>query len=106
MRRNVTLIGLSRAAAAERVRTLATDSSNIVWVDECSRGAWEQRVSYRQMIRCLEDGEVITDPRQESGNWVFRMSRLSAGQEICIEVALVLVDGPYLAIRKMCETSN
>ena len=80
----VTEFRLSQKRARELVRDLARDSSNVVVPLE-GGGKWEQTVSLLQVMKCLEEGELVGDPRLDNyGNWICLFRRLGAG--IVVEV--------------------
>jgi hypothetical protein len=53
---------LTTESAARIISRLAEDSGNIIWLDSCSQGKWEEKVSYLQALRCLEEGELVKGP--------------------------------------------
>lgn len=94
---------LSRENAAEIIKQLVADSCNVVIVDECSKGAWQQTVASRQIYRCLEAGVVLNDPKfsEETGCWECRMGRFAAGQDIVVTV-MISRDRSELYVINVC----
>lgn len=72
------------------VKRLATDSSNITFINNCTDGDWERAVNHRQMLVCLQKGSVLSDPRwdEESQTHIGNMGRFHAGQDIVLEIAV------------------
>lgn len=103
----ITRLALSREAAARILRKLAEDSCKVTLIDECSHSAWERAVATRQIYRCLEAGEVLSDPRfnSETGYWECRMGRFAAGQDIVITVALNR-DRTELIVVNVCDETD
>ena len=81
---------MKKDQARRLISKLAVDSSNVTFVNECANGDWETAVNYRQMLLCLRQGEVLSDPRWDevSKTHRCRMSRFHAGQDIVLEVAI------------------
>jgi len=51
--------------------------------------AWEQTVKSRQVYKCLETGEIRHENgMDEIGNYVYSMSRFSAGIAVWVKVVL------------------
>ncbi|MES9904485.1 MAG: hypothetical protein ABW168_17645 [Sedimenticola sp.] len=87
------------------VRELAQQGGSVVqFVNNCGDGEWEHAVSYRQAVRCLEDGDVLTQPRfnPDTNYWELKMSRFAAGQEITVDIA-VNADKTEIIVIKVCD---
>jgi hypothetical protein len=79
---------LEPAAALARIRELY--AAGRIRLPTPPGGAWERTVTTRQMMRCLEDGEIVgPGTRNEHGHYAFRLRRLSAGVAIVMDVVLL-----------------
>jgi hypothetical protein len=57
-----------------------------------SEGAWRSVTDHLQVVRCLEDGAVVSRPTvDEHGNVVCMMQRYGAGQ--LVEITVVILTG-------------
>ena len=81
---------LPAADARELIRGLAnTDKVHMLESLKLGIGPWPSVVMHRQIIRCLEDGEIVGGPTtNELGHYEFQMQRASSGQEIGLTVVL------------------
>ena len=80
---------LSADRFLEIVRETVTDTKNVTIPEPPDAGEWEQAVNYRQVIRCLEDGELITEPvLDDFNNWQASLQRFSAGVMAVVTIAL------------------
>lgn len=81
---------MTRAAAKKLISMLAVSSSNVTFINECANGKWEHSVNYRQMLLCLKEGEILSDPwwDGETNTYRCRMGRFHAGQDIVLNVAI------------------
>ena len=95
---------LTRKQAAKVISKITKDSSKITWVDDCSQGEWEEKVSYLQAVRCLESGELVKDPffNESTGCWECEMYRFAAGQDIHLTV-VINQDNQELYVLKICD---
>jgi hypothetical protein len=95
---------LTIETAAEIISKLAVDTNNIVWIDNCSQGQWEEKVSYLQAKRCLESGEVVKGPtfNKETNCWECEMYRFAAGQDIKVSV-VISSDKNELYVMNICD---
>lgn len=101
----ITPIPFSSGAAKTIIARLAADSSNIVWIDDCSGGGeWEDLANWRQAENCLQSGEVVGSPRfdKKTSCWICRMHRFSAGQDILVEV-IISPDNAELYVINICD---
>ena len=84
---------LSREAALQKVRELASESRNIVLIPHARlRGA--QRMINRLMVeRCLQKGTITEGPYRalRTGYWRMTFSRRAAGEEM---TCVVEIDWP------------
>jgi hypothetical protein len=52
-------------------------------------GPWERTVTTRQIMRCLEAGDIVGQGhRNEHGHYTFRMRRYAAGVAILVDLVL------------------
>ena len=73
----------------EIVRDVVVNTRNVTIPDPPQVGQWQRTVNYRQVIRCLEEGELVSGPNlDEHGNWQARLRRFSAGVMVLVTVAL------------------
>jgi hypothetical protein len=95
---------LTRKKAAKVISKIAKDTRKITWVDGCSKGEWEKRVSYRQAVRCLESGDLIGNPKfnEATGCWECEMYRFAAGQDIHVTV-VINQDSQELYVLNICD---
>jgi len=71
---------LSRGRFLEILRGMVMDTRNVTIPDPPAAGQWQKTVNYRQVIRCLEVGDIVTDPAlDEHGGWQASLQRFSAG---------------------------
>ncbi len=82
------------------IARLAQDSNNVFIVNECGKGDWEATVNHLQIVQCLADGMVMTDPvsNEKTECWECVMERYNAGQLIRVEVAVSYDGGEIIAI--------
>jgi protein-arginine kinase activator protein McsA len=95
---------LTRKEAAKVISKIAKDTTKITWVDKCSHGEWEERVSYLQAVRCLESGDFLRDPafNEKTGCWECEMYRFAAGQDIHV-TAVISADKQELYVINICD---
>ena len=75
--------GDARARIAEAV------AAGRYWLPTPPGEAWERTVTTRQIIVCLERGEIdAPGVRDAQGNYAYRLRRYSAGVAILVEVVL------------------
>ncbi len=68
---------------------------------------WPHVQLRRQVIRCLEDGEITGGPEtNEFGHWEYQMMRVSAGQEIYLTAVLYQDEGDGEWIVFVKEVTN
>lgn len=61
-------------------------------------GGWEQAVTTRQVLLCLEKGEIVgTGRRNEHGHYQFRMRRFSAGVAVLVDLVLYVENEEWAA---------
>jgi hypothetical protein len=67
----------------------AANTKNTIVPSRLAEGEWPNVVFHRQVVRCLEDGEIIQGPfTNEYGHFEYKMMRVSAGQEIYLTAVL------------------
>ena len=95
---------LTRKQAAKVISKIVKDTNKITWVDECSHGEWEERMSYLQAVRCLESGDLVRDPvfSEDTGCWECEMYRFAAGQDIHVTV-VINPDDQELYVLNICD---
>ncbi len=77
---------LSKESALKIIRD--TDTRHIL-PNRFAEDKWPHVVLRRQVIRCLDDGEMTGKPvPTELGHWEYQMERIDSGQEIYITVVL------------------
>jgi len=81
---------MTRESIKSLIQALAVDSWNITFVNECAGGEWESLVNHRQMLECLQHGDVLSDPWWDEDSKTHRcsMGYFHAGQDIVLEVAI------------------
>ena len=81
---------MTRKSIKSLIQALAVDSSNITFINECAGGEWEILVNYRQMIECLQNGDILSDPRWDEASKTHKcsMGYFHAGQDIVLDVAI------------------
>lgn len=84
---------LPPARFLEILRVAVQDTRAVTIPDPPGAGRWKRTVNYRQVIRCLEGGELVTDPAPDAhGNWQATLRRFSAGVMVIVTVALAKKD--------------
>jgi len=85
------------------VKRLADDSKDITFINDCAGGEWEEATNYRQMMECMRNGEILTDPKwdDESQTHQFRMGYFHAGQDIIIDIAIK--NKQHLYVLNVCQ---
>lgn len=86
---------LSPTAALERIRVLY--AAGQVRLPTPPGGAWERTVTTRQMMLCLEKGQIVgPGVRNAHGHYAYRLKRLSAGVAIVMDVVLFKEAGEWV----------
>lgn len=81
---------LDRVRALSLIREIASDSRNVIFVENAEKGPWEARVTHLQIIRCLEDGDIVSDPLLDDyKNWRVQLRRTAA--RVCMEVTCIIL---------------
>lgn len=83
----VVAIRLSAAQLQRHVRVAARDSSRVVFREQPDRRNLAGELTYRQVLKCLQEGQVIGKPSMENDYWQFQMQRHSAGLTVTVEAA-------------------
>lgn len=79
---------LSPASALKIIRASANTTRTRI-PPRLAKDDWPHVVLRRQVIRCLEAGEVTNSPAPNAlGHWEYQMERIDSGQEIFITVVL------------------
>jgi hypothetical protein len=67
----------------------AANTKNTIIPKSFGRGEWYEVFTHRQVVRCLEDGEIVDGPiTNEHGHFEYAMKRVIAGQEIHLTAVL------------------
>jgi Domain of unknown function (DUF4258) len=68
---------LSAAKAQQRVRELATDTSNLVWTDHIVQRMSERGIDSDAVLRILRTGDVEDEPQEaeKAGDWKLKVVR-------------------------------
>ena len=86
---SVTPFPMSQDAAAKLLRSVANTDRVILVPPRLAEGDWRHVTRFRQVHRCLEDGEIVSGPKStELGHWKYLMRRIGAGQEIYLTATL------------------
>lgn len=94
MSKKVVPFRLSRAQAQKLIREAANEFSCVTFIHRPPHGPWKRRVTQLEMQRCLERGEVVTDPKLDKHEyWICMMERVSVRQLVGISVAIKLNEG-------------
>lgn len=76
---NVADFPLSPAVAKERIKGLCL--AGRIRLPTLPDGVWRQRVTTRQILLCLESGEMVgTGRRNDRGHYAYRLRRLMVGE--------------------------
>lgn len=94
---------MSREKMKALIKELSRDSSNITFINNCAGGDWEAIINYRQMIECLKNGEMLSDPAWDNSSNTHKcsMGYFHAGQDIVLEIAIE--DNQSLYILNVCQ---
>src|SRR5580700_3385570 len=69
------------------IRIAAKDSSKLVFLPAIEKRAMAGMMTYRQVIKCLEEGRIGKGPkRNEHGHWALTLERYSAHRWLSIDV--------------------
>ena len=80
---------LRRREAAQRVRGLAGDTSNLNWTEHACQRMEEREITTRQVLSTLRLGQADGDPiADQDGGWKLAMVKRSAGRSVRVVVAL------------------
>lgn len=80
---------LSPSFALRLVHETAKNSVNIIMKDPPDMGEWQRLTNHRQVVACLQDGELVDGPHSdEHGNTVCTLKRFSCG--VCLWVTVIL----------------
>ena len=80
---------LPTAEAAKQLKSLANTERVILIPPRLAKGDWRYITLFRQVHRCLEDGEIVEGPDTDDfGNWRYLMRRIGGGQEIYLTATL------------------
>lgn len=80
-------------SALEIIKNLANTDRALI-PPRLAADDWPHVQLRRQVIRCLEDGEITGGPEtNEFGHWEYQMMRVSAGQEIYLTAVLYQDEG-------------
>lgn len=102
---NVKSFAMSVQFAEQIIRETAQDSSRVVIPEPPDMGAWEATVTVRQVLRCLEDGDIVEGPEvNEFGHLECVLTRYAVGVEIFVTV-VALKEGQdwELFVRKVIK---
>lgn len=92
---NVADFPLSPAVAKERIQALCR--AGRIRLPTLQGGEWRQRVTTRQILLCLESGEMVgTGRRNDHGHYAYRLRRFAAGVAILVDVVLLVEEGEWL----------
>lgn len=99
----VTPLRMTARLALKIIREAARDSSNVFISPDQDAGAWRSVVTYRQVYRCLEDGDLIKEPELDvHGNYVCILRRTAAGVEVVVTVVAMKKDDHWqLLVQKV-----
>jgi len=86
-RPTVVAIRLSAARLQKHVRVAARDSSRVVFREPPDRRNLAGELTYRQVLRCLQEGQLIGKPIMDNAFWQFQMRRHAAGLTVTVEAA-------------------
>lgn len=87
--KKITAFRLSAKDAKRMIREAAKDSGRVFITDDVSSGLYEARMTRLQVIRCLEDGDLIGKPAlNDFKDWECRLERFAVG--VCIRITVVL----------------
>ncbi|MFI5021151.1 MAG: DUF4258 domain-containing protein [Alphaproteobacteria bacterium] len=79
---------MTAPVALRIIRSIAADSSRVVWLAHAKRRMRQRRITPAQAISCLKKGVIIEGPALDSkGYWRSTMQRLSAGEEVTVVVS-------------------
>jgi ABC-type histidine transport system ATPase subunit len=71
------------------IRTLAQDSKNVFVVPHANKSLKKRKITRRQIDICLKKGSITEGPFMNNhGNIQVNVSRLAAGEEITVVVAI------------------
>lgn len=75
----------------------AANTNRTIIPDNLADGEWPNLVLHRQIVRCLQEGEIIGGPvTNEHGHFEYRMRRISAGQEVYLTAVLFKDNGVWM----------
>ena len=99
---SVTAFPLPAVKARLLIREAASTKRTII-PERLAEEQWPNAVLHRQVVRCLESGEITEGPTtNEYGHFEYRMMRLSAGQEIHLTAVLFKDEGAWtVAIKEV-----
>ncbi|MCY3822130.1 MAG: hypothetical protein OXH52_22705 [Gammaproteobacteria bacterium] len=81
---------LTRQMAENLLRQAGEDTSKLInTIRYRPKEVWFEVVSYRQIILCLTEGEIVDGPtRDEHGNFVCTAHRTGAGLDVFVTFAI------------------
>lgn len=93
MAKNPTVVVPFRAVepkhVANRVHSLAQDTSNVVWTQHAIDRLDERGITTRQVLTTLRQGRAEGLPvLDENGGWKIRLAKRSAGQPVRVVASL------------------
>jgi hypothetical protein len=87
--------------ALATIRTLASDSANVMWSDHASKRLIERGYTATQVHKCLRDGAAIEGPVFDTKvrpGWLCTLETVAAGQWIKVVCKLVETDDGYILV--------
>jgi uncharacterized heparinase superfamily protein len=91
---NISDFPLPPAAARARIRDIFLEGR--VRIPTPPGGPWERTVTTRQIMACLEHGEIVGQGiRNEHGHYAYRLRRYAAGVAILVDLVLYRDDGEW-----------
>lgn len=80
---------MNRATAQRTLRSLASDSANVVQGPEIGKRMRQRRITWREVVLTLQRGVLTAEPYLDmKGCWRCEVERFGAGRRIIVAVSI------------------